>query len=249
MLTFIHPDWPAPAHIQACTTTRIGGYSQAPYDSLNLGTRCGDNPAHVKANRTLLQQTLHLPTEPIWLQQVHGTQVVAATLANQNAQADASIATQANQVCAIMTADCLPVLFCAKDGSKIGAAHAGWRGLANGVLEATLAKLNLPAAEIMVWLGPAISGDVYEVGEEVRTAFITALGDAASPAFVPTRPNHYLADLYALARLRLQMQDVTAIFGGNLCTYQQAEAFFSYRREPTTGRLATLIWQTPHDAP
>lgn len=241
--TWIVPDWPAPANIGAAVSTRLGpGVSPPPYDRLNLGLRSGDDLAAVAANRAALAQALALPAAPLWLRQVHGTTVARhAAPGEDEPEADAAVARGAGKVLAILTADCLPVLFASADGSTIAAAHAGWRGLAAGVLENTLAQMAVPAADVMAWLGPAIGAPSYEVGYEVRTAFVSADPPAAS-AFTPTRPGHALCDLYELARRRLATAGVTRIFGGGFDTFQDAR-FYSYRRDgAASGRFATLIW-------
>lgn len=244
MLELITPDWTAPATVRAYTTTRQGGYSHAPYDGFNLAEHVGDNPERVAQNRALLRAELQLPSEPIWLQQVHGIETVPAIAKNANGCADAVYTTQPGQVCVIMTADCLPVIFCDKAGTQVAAAHAGWRGLAAGVLEQTVRALTVPSEAILVWLGPAIGADVFEVGDEVRDIFITHSPEAAQ-AFRPSRPHHWFADLYLLARQRLQRLGIQAIYGGQFCTYSEATRFYSYRRDHVTGRMATLIWLTP----
>ncbi len=240
-IDWITPDWPAPATIRAVCTTRQGGVSQPPYASLNLGDHVSDDPYAVAKNRLIVGDVLNLPTEPLWLQQVHGTEVCTMQVASCYPQGDASIAMRKGQVCVVMTADCLPVLFCDKAGTKVGAAHAGWRGLHAGVLEKTVAALQ-PAQELIAWLGPAIGPEAFEVGEEVRTAFIH-YDPAAEMAFKPS-PNagKWLADIYLLARQRLNAVGVTAIYGGDFCTYTDAQRFFSYRRDGQTGRMGSFIW-------
>lgn len=238
MSDWLIPDWPVPARVKACVTTRAGGVSLAPFDSLNLGDHVGDDPGAVAENRRRL--TDHFAITPAWLQQVHGVAVVEADPA-QVATADASWTAMPGIACAAMTADCLPVLFCNRAGTRVAAAHAGWRGLANGVLEATLDSLEVPGDEILAWLGPAIGPQAFEVGPEVREAFIAQLPQAAQ-AFVPSHnTGKFLADIYALARLRLAARGVTAVYGGGLCTVTDPR-FFSYRRNPRTGRFASLIW-------
>ncbi|UQI30372.1 peptidoglycan editing factor PgeF [Pseudomonas bijieensis] len=238
MSDWLIPDWPAPARVKACVTTRGGGASLAPFDSLNLGDHVGDDPTAVAENRRRL--TDQFAITPAWLQQVHGIAVVEAD-PTQVATADASWTDTPGIACAAMTADCLPVLFCNRAGTRVAAAHAGWRGLANGVLEATLDSLAVPADEILAWLGPAIGPQAFEVGPEVREAFIAQL-PLASQAFAAS-PNagKFLADIYQLARLRLAARGVTAVYGGGLCTVTDPR-FFSYRRNPRTGRFASLVW-------
>ncbi|MBS0910481.1 purine nucleoside phosphorylase YfiH [Tatumella sp. JGM118] len=241
MSSLIIPEWPAPANVRACSTTRIGGVSQPPYDSLNLGAHVADDPAHVRQNRHLLCDLAGLPAMPLWLNQVHGTDVVTLPQARGGGpQADACYTRAEGQVCAVMTADCLPVIFCSRDGREVAAAHAGWRGLCGGVLESTLATFRSPPEDILVWLGPAIGPQAFEVGPEVRDTFI-AHDPAAAEAFIPVEQK-YLADLWMLARQRLSRAGVIAVYGGGRCTYSEPGAFFSYRRESVTGRMATLVW-------
>ena len=235
----ITPDWPAPANVKALQTTRQGGVSTAPYDSLNLGEHVGDEPLNVARNRVFLNHLL--PSEPVWLEQVHGTVVANADMASCLPTADACIARQRNSVCVVMTADCLPVLLCDKQGSVVGAAHAGWKSLASGVIEATVQAMNAPPQNLLVWLGPAISQDAFEVGGEVRAAFVAAHPQAAS-AFVAGQFGKWFADIYALARIRLNALGITQIYGGNHCTYSESDKFFSYRRDGVTGRMGTFIW-------
>jgi len=232
------PDWPAPAHVRACVTTREGGVSLAPFDTFNLGGHVGDNPAAVAENRSRLGELYGI--KPAWLSQVHGIEVVEAN-PQQQPDADASWSSTPGIACTVMTADCLPALFTDRAGTRVAAAHAGWRGLANGVLEATVASLEVPAQDVLVWLGPAIGPSSFEVGEEVRDAFV-AQHPAARSAFVPSaRPGKLMADIYALARLRLAAMGVTAVYGGGLCTVTD-ERWFSYRRSARTGRFASLVW-------
>lgn len=234
------PDWPAPAGVQALVTTRLGGCSTAPFDTFNTATHVGDDAPSVAANRRLLRSSL--PAEPAWLNQVHGIAVAdAASVGNDAPTADASVAFTPGVVCVIQTADCLPVLFARDDGSAVGAAHAGWRGLCDGVLEATVARLGEPA-RLLAWLGPAIGPSAFEVGDEVRAAFM-AHDAVASHAFLPgQREGKWLADIYLLAQQRLQAAGVTRIYGGGLCTVSDAARFYSYRRERVCGRMASLIW-------
>ncbi|MEG7361884.1 peptidoglycan editing factor PgeF [Pseudomonas citronellolis] len=233
------PDWPAPANVRACVSTRAGGVSQAPFDSFNLGDHVGDEPAAVAENRRRLEQAQGC--RPAWLSQVHGIEVVEAD-PSRVATADASWSATPGIACAVLTADCLPALFCDRAGTRVAAAHAGWRGLAGGVLEATLDKLAVPAAEVLVWLGPAIGPQAFEVGPEVREAFMADHAEAAA-AFVPSvNAGRYMADIYQLARIRLAARGVTAVYGGGLCTFSDAERFYSYRRNPRTGRQASLVW-------
>ena len=239
-MNWLTPDWPAPASVRACVTTREGGVSEAPFDSLNLGDHVDDRPEAVAENRRRL--TEHCSIKPAWLQQVHGIAVAHADPAVV-ATADASWTATPGIACAAMTADCLPALFCDRAGTRVAAAHAGWRGLAAGVLEATLDSLDVPAEEVLVWLGPAIGPQAFEVGPEVRDVFINQL-PAAADAFVQSRnAGKFMADIYLLARLRLAARGVTAVYGGGFCTVTDPR-FFSYRRAPRTGRFASLVWLT-----
>ncbi len=238
------PNWPAPATVSAVSTTRRGGVSTPPYESLNLGSSVADASEHVDENRRQLQQQAGMPRQPLWLQQVHGRQVVAAHEAADGVEADAAWTDRPGVPCAVLTADCLPVLFCDRAGTRVAAAHAGWRGLAGGVLEATVDSLAVDSAEVMAWLGPAIGPDAFEVGEEVRQRFL-ALDPGASSAFRPSPDGRWLADLYRLARRRLNGLGVKDVRGGGLCTYTDSQRFFSYRRDGETGRMATVIWLKP----
>ncbi|GAA0713969.1 peptidoglycan editing factor PgeF [Dokdonella soli] len=222
----------------------MAGHSLPPFDACNLGSRCGDAPAAVAANRADLVQTLGLPASPRWLRQVHGTRVFdadARSADDDEPAADAAVTRASGTVLAILTADCLPVLLCTDDGSAIAAAHAGWRGLAAGVIEATIARLGVPASRLLAWLGPAIGADSYEVGDEVRAAFVDRSAHAAA-AFVPTRGGHWQCDLYALARLRLAAAGIARVHGGGFDTFTDTR-FYSYRRNRETGRFASLIWR------
>ncbi|WP_375804021.1 purine nucleoside phosphorylase YfiH [Plesiomonas shigelloides] len=240
-MNWIEPDWPAPAKVRALSTTRDGGMSEGPYASLNLGSHVGDSLSAVDQNRALLRNAARLPHEPVWMDQVHGTRVLTLPLADgESKQADAAFTATAGQVCTVMTADCLPVLFCSTDGSQVAAAHAGWRGLCDGVLEKTVARFGVAPARLIAWMGPAIGPQVFEVGEEVRERFIQ-FNPAAAMAFQP-HGDRYLANLYLLARQRLLAAGVGAIYGGDYCTYSDPERFFSFRRESETGRQASLIW-------
>ena len=232
------PEWPAPPNIRALQTTRQGGVSAAPYDKLNLGTHVGDDPLAVATNRQRLQALV--PSEPVWLEQVHGTAVVRAENAGCQPVADACVTDRTGAVCVVMTADCLPVLLCDRQGQVVGAAHAGWRGLADGVIEAAVAAMGVIPADLMAWLGPAIGPHAFEVGPEVREIFLRHAAEA-SAAFIP-RGEKFLANLDLLATQRLQTLGITQIFGGGLCTYRDAGRFFSYRRDGRTGRMASMIW-------
>jgi YfiH family protein len=206
---------------------------------MNLGDHVGDTFSAVKHNRQLLKPLL--PSEPIWLKQVHGIEVIDAAHAVGAAQADASISRHPGVVCVVMTADCLPVLLCDEQGTVVAAVHAGWRGLCEGIIEQTVRHMNVPSQQLMAWMGPAIGPHAFEVGDEVRTAFVSHLAESAT-AFVPGIPGKWLADIYQLARLRLQALGIPRIFGGERCTYTEHNQFFSYRREGITGRMASLIW-------
>jgi YfiH family protein len=233
--------WPAPARVRTLVTTRDGGVSLAPYASLNLGQHVGDDPAAVAENRARLRACL--PAEPFWLNQVHGigVQEACADAPDVPPDADAGFTRQPGVVCAVMTADCLPVLLTDRSGSVVAAAHAGWRGLCNGIIEATIARMAVPANDILAWLGPAIGPDAFEVGPEVRAAFM-AHGPTAASAFAAIPDGKYLADIYLLARQRLNACGVTEVHGGDACTVTERERYFSYRRDGRTGRMASLIW-------
>ncbi|SFD24374.1 conserved hypothetical protein [Thiohalospira halophila DSM 15071] len=234
------PDWPRPPGVRAAVTTRAGGVSQDPFASLNLADHVGDEPAAVAADRAALVEALGLPAEPAWLEQVHGVAVADAG-AGPGQQADASVATEPGTVCAVLTADCLPVLLARSDGTAVAAAHAGWKGLAAGVLEATAVRLG--PGRITAWLGPAIGPAAFEVGEEVRAAFVDS--DPGAAACFRYQGGSLHADLYALARRRLFAAGVAVVHGGGRCTFTEGERFYSYRREGRTGRMATLIWRDP----
>jgi hypothetical protein len=237
---WIVPRWQAPPRVKAVITTRAGGFSSGPYASLNLGLRTGDDAAAVARNRARLRSVL--PQEPKWLRQVHGSAVIDADAVSETApEADAGVARSPGTVCAVLIADCVPVLFCNRAGSVAAAAHAGWRGLAHGVIERTLSAIGEEPGELLAYLGPGIGPGAFEVGAEVRDAFLAhAPQDAA--AFSSHAPGKWLADLFMLARNRLQRAGLRAISGGGMCTYSDPARFFSYRRDRTTGRMAALIW-------
>ena len=256
MAGWIRPNWPAPDRVRAVCTTRAGGCSDGPWSSLNLGERCGDDPEHVRRNRQRLAE--HLPALPQWLRQVHGAAVARhpgkprgepgaksgaepGTEPEAALEADALVAFEPGRVCAVLAADCLPVLFCDRAGSRVAAAHAGWRGLAGGVLEATVQALETDPANVLAWLGPAIGPAVYEVGDEVAEAFRASLGADFSAAF-RERGDRWLLDLYAVARLKLAAAGLRDVSGGGLCTYSDPARFFSHRRDSVSGRQASLIW-------
>jgi len=236
---WIVPEWPAAPGVRALVTTRAGGVSGGGYRSLNLGARGGDDPDAVARNRKILRE--FLPADPLWLHQVHGMEVVVAEAAGPLPQGDAAVARTRNRVCAVLTADCLPVLLTDRSGEVVGIAHAGWRGLAGGVIEAAVAAMVVTPSRILAWLGPGIGPRAYEVGSDVRDRFVSQ-DPAAARAFADRGDGKYLADLYALARQRLAAAGVTAVYGGRFCTYSEPERFYSYRRNGATGRFASLIW-------
>jgi len=240
----VRPDWPAPARVQAFATTRcLPGLSQPPYDAFNLGTRSGEAPATVAANRALLQRAFALPAAPRWLHQVHGDRSLRITeeIVDGEPEADAAFTRQSGAVLAILSADCLPLLLCARDGSEVAAIHAGWRGLAAGVIENCLRRLATGPADLLAWIGPAIGAASYEVGAEVREAFVQPDAGAAD-AFAPTRPGHWRCDLPRLARRRLAARGVENVYGGDFDTFSDTR-FYSYRRDGArSGRFASLIW-------
>jgi YfiH family protein len=242
-IQLILPDWPAPPGVVAVSTTRTGGMSDGPYASLNLATHVGDLDAAVDKNRALLMRRLDLAEQPRWLNQVHGNRVVAAERITHPVAADAAVASALDVVCAVMTADCLPILLCDRRGTTVAAVHGGWRGLASGVIAAAVAALTsrgIAAADLLAWLGPAIGPAAYEVGEDVRNAMRAAEAAAALTATIPGR---WHLDLYALARAGLRACGVEDVHGGDFCTYAEPRRFFSYRREGVCGRQATLIWR------
>ncbi|ETX09505.1 laccase [Marinomonas ushuaiensis DSM 15871] len=239
--SFITPTWPAPSSIRAYVSTRIGGESEPPFDSLNLGLHVKDDSDVVVQNRHLFSSYIEMPSTVVWLNQVHGTDVVSLPCDSLPESADAAFSEVKDQVCAVLTADCLPVFFCNQSGTQVAVAHAGWRGLCAGVLEATLKRFDKNEA-IMVWLGPAIGPTAFEVGEEVKEAFMDVLPEAKA-AFQPAQnKGKWLGNLYLLARQRLVAAGVTAIYGGDYCTYTDETTFFSYRRNVKTGRMASVIW-------
>jgi YfiH family protein len=262
-LELIVPRWQAPSHVRAVTSTRRGGVSRGAFAGLNLGDHVGDDPARVAANRALLREALRLPAEPLWLEQVHGCKVidgleagalrvasgaagagVGETSGARCPTADAAVAREPGQVAVVMTADCLPVLLCDDGGAVVAAAHAGWRGLLDGVIEATVAAMRVPADQVHAWLGPAIGPSSFEVGPEVRERFC-ALSAEAAAGFAAGVDGRWLADLYLLARQRLASIGVQRISGGEYCTFLDQQRFFSYRRDGRSGRMASLIWMEP----
>jgi len=239
---WIVPDWPAPARVRSLATTRHGGVSAGPYASLNLGDHVGDDAQAVAENRRRV--AAGLPASPLWLTQVHGSTVLDAgrkTVTGRAPEADAAFSRRSGVVCAVMTADCLPVLFCDQAATVVAAAHAGWRGLHAGVLEQTVAAMACPGERLLAWLGPAIGPAAFEVGDEVRSAFVSAHAESDA-AFKALRPGKWLLDIYLLARQALARVGVSAVYGGDCCTVQDAGRFFSYRRDGVTGRMASLIW-------
>jgi YfiH family protein len=240
-LQWIEPDWPAPANVRAVSTLRCGGVSLKPFDTLNLATHVGDDSTAVKQNRSRLSRLLQLPQEPCWLQQVHGAQVIAAGSFHEPPIADASTTSDVGKVCVVMTADCLPVLLCSRNGDRVAAAHGGWRGLAAGVLATTVRAMNVLPAQLFAWLGPAIGCQSFEVGDEVREAFL-ARNAANSNCFYRNNNQRWQADLYSLARNELRQLGVSDIFSEPACTVTDASHFFSYRRDGQTGRMASMIW-------
>ncbi len=253
--TILTANWPAPKNIHAFTTLRNGmGVSKPPFDQFNLGncnTGQGDDPIVVEKNRELLEQAFSFPDSPHWLRQVHGVDVLrfddtpkrSGDYHQDEPVADASVTSQKNIVLSILTADCLPAFFCNSDGSEVAAAHAGWRGLANGVLENTVRAMHSKPEDLMVWLGPAAGPAAYEIGAEVRDAFVQN-NRHAEVAFVPSRENHWKVDLYQLARMRLQSTGISRVYGGDHCTITEKDQFFSHRRDQKTGRMASLIWMS-----
>lgn len=237
---WINPFWPAPPNVRALSTFRYGGVSRGAYSSLNLAAHVGDDAEAVACNRARLARAAALPAEPCWLSQVHGTGVVDAATAPSGVEADAAVTARRGVVCAVLTADCLPVLLSDRAGTRVGAVHAGWRGLAGGVIEAAVIALG-GGADLIAWLGPAIGREAFEVGDEVRARFVETDPGAAA-AFRPGRKGHWFADLYELARRRLVEAGVAGVSGGGRCTYRESGSFYSYRRDRVTGRMASLIW-------
>ncbi|GMG88569.1 peptidoglycan editing factor PgeF [Biformimicrobium ophioploci] len=245
----LQPNWPAPASVHALTTLRAGGFSGGAYSSNNMGAHVGDDDEAVARNRAQLRKALALPAEPQWLEQIHSDRLVDAQADGVVRTADASYSAQRDVVCAVMTADCLPVLLCNRAGTEVAAVHAGWRGLADGVLRTAVERFDAKPSELMAWFGPAIGPEAFEVGVDVLEAFFesarseahnAAIGKAFVPS--PTRPLKFRADIYALARAELADLGVTEIYGGEACTFTEEEKYFSYRRDRETGRMATLIW-------
>ncbi|MYF68609.1 MAG: peptidoglycan editing factor PgeF [Proteobacteria bacterium] len=256
----IHPDWPAPARVHAASTLRVGGVSRGSYASLNLSTAVGDDEANVDRNRLILSEMLALPAEPLWLRQVHGTTVLNLDGADRPTPAqrsgppppgsmslrgppaaDGAVTSSSGRPCVVLTADCLPVLFCDTSGTRVAAAHAGWRGLAGGVLESVVRCMGVDPCRLLTWIGPGVGQQAYEVGEDVLDQFVESDPNAVA-YFTGNANGRWQADLYGLARLRLRTAGVEKIYGGGWCTYSDSERFFSHRREAPCGRMATLIW-------
>lgn len=239
----LQPNWHAPPNVHGFTTLRHGGVSNVPYDSFNLGDHVGDEENAVKTNRTLLIKQFNLPQMPLFLTQTHSTRVLTLPYSGKNLEADAAYTTQTNQVCLVMTADCLPVLFTNRQGNAVAAAHAGWRGLCDGILEETVKCFQCSSDEIIAWLGPAIGRTTFQVGGEVVEQFI-AQNPQAESTFIadPNTPGKYLGDLYQIAKQRLNQLGINQISGGEHCTYTEKDKFFSYRRDGKTGRMASCIW-------
>lgn len=240
MTEFIQPQWPAPACVSAYCSTRRGGHSARPYDSLNLALHVGDDAASVAGNRQILRDRLSLPGEPAWLNQIHGTRAVVLERERER-DADAAITREPGRIAVIMTADCLPILLCNRDGSEVAALHAGWRGLQAGVIQSTLQTMRSDGGQLLAWIGPGISQAAFEVGDEVRLAF-TDSDSGALDYFAPHGAGHWLCDLAGLAQRVLERHGVGAVFRDSHCSYKNADLFYSYRRDGATGRMAALIW-------
>ncbi len=244
------PDWPVPAQVKSFVTYRTGGHSRAPYQSNNLALHVGDDPEQVIKNREALAKTLQLKTDPLWLEQVHGTELVRLDINTQHLylknapalKADGCIATGVSMPCVVMTADCLPLLFADEFGRQVAAIHCGWKGLAAGLISKTLKHFDCDPAELIVYLGPAISQKYYEVSADVELALAKTAPSFSVSQAVAGKPNHYLLDLYAVAKAQLQLAGVTRVFGGDRCVFQESDYFYSYRREGVTGRMASLVW-------
>lgn len=241
LLRLLRPNWPAPPRVRAVSTTRRGGVSAGAYASLNLGGHVGDDPNHVQENRRRLRATLGLPADPVWMRQVHGANVVDAATVVPDSEADGAYSNRTDIACAVLSADCLPIFICNRQGTEVGLLHAGWRGLASGIVEAGLRAFRSPVAELMVWFGPAIGARAYEVGSDVRDAFVAPDAQAAA-AFRAAAAGKWYMDIYQVTRLQLAAHGVRAMYGGEHCTATQVELFFSHRRDGLTGRMASLIW-------
>lgn len=244
MIEIIKPDWPAPTSVHACTTLRMGGYSEAPFNALNMSVNAGDNLENVLSNRFLVMEALSLPSEPTWLKQVHDNRVICLDGFNDSNEADGSFAKTPNKVCVVLTADCLPVLITNRSGSFVCALHAGWRGLARGIIAQAIKALKRGDDELLVWLGPAIGPKAFEVGPEVRDEFLQLDPDLNS-AFTQSVGDRWLADIYAIARTQLTKLGIDQIYSGNYCTYSDPKRFYSYRRDKIKAAMASMIWMTP----
>lgn len=240
-LHWIPADWPAPSNIHAGTTTRIGGYSHGVWSAMNLALHVGDNPEHVARNRAYIKEFLSLPAEPHWLEQTHSNKVINLTKDYTSRPADGAYTTTPHQVCVVLTADCLPLLLCNTAGKEIAAIHVGWRGFCANIITSALNTFSTMPGELMAWIGPCISAEHYEVGDEVRSACLQVVGDHGN-AFSASRPGHWFADIQKLVRHQLSMAGVKQIYGGEYCTCTDDQHFYSYRRDGTTGRMASLIW-------
>jgi polyphenol oxidase len=238
---WLEPEWPAPPGVRVISTLRQGGTSEGPYASMNLASHVGDAVVCVEANRRMLRSAVHLPSEPMWLEQVHGTEIVTHDGRSDVPRADAAMTRGRGRVCAVLTADCLPVVLADRAGSRVAVAHAGWRGLVQGVIDATVRALHCPPAELVAWLGPAIGQQAFEVGIEVRDAFVARSAQLAG-CFSANERGRFQADLYGLATAILAEAGVTVVHGGGWCTASDSQRFFSFRRDGTTGRMATLAW-------
>ena len=248
---WITPDWPAPRDVRTVTTTRNGGVSRAPYASLNLGAGSGDAPCAVADNRARVLAALGIEREPCWLRQVHGANVEPAAHFDHPPQADGSVGGRGSPPCVVLTADCLPIVLCDSSGTRVGIAHAGWRGLAAGVIARCVDAMQRPGRDLLAWLGPAIGPGSYEVGPEVREAILSTHPTARS-AFSPSSSggDRWMADLYGIAARQLESLGIDRVYGGGFCTFRDERRFFSFRRDGTTGRFATLVWiQDDGDAP
>ena len=241
--TVIIPPWPAPPNVKAYSTTRIGGVSQGPYSSLNLAHHVDDNPDHVKENREIIKNTIPLPDQPHWLTQIHSNRVLLADNVQKYAPGDGTYTHTPNVVCAVLAADCLPILICNHHGTAVAALHGGWRGLADGIIENGIRAMGIPEHQLMAWLGPAIGPKYFEVGPEVKDRFV-AMDPNTTKAFTATNSGKYLANIYLIAQVRLNHFGIREIYGGNYCTYSEQERFYSYRRDGATGRMASMIYIT-----
>jgi YfiH family protein len=239
-MNWIKPDWPVASNIHAVATLRSGGVSQGTFNSLNLGLHVNDEPENVYKNRRIISRMLDLPSEPVWMEQVHGIDVIKADQSKQIEKADASYTDQENTVCAVLTADCLSILLATTDGSKIAAIHAGWRGLLSGVVANTVNTMG--TINLIAWLGPAIGADCFEVGQEIKDSFIKK-SEKFTQVFTKTNEKKYLVDIYKLAKIELASVGIKQVYGGGFCTVTDKERFYSYRRDGETGRMATLIWR------